>query len=204
MSEGEPIKIVSWNLLHRDGATLDDVIALIAGERPDVLLMQEVTARIDPLAERIGGGYSRHPLPGRRHGLAIWTSPRLSHSPEILLLEPGIVVQRICQVIDLGAFAIANVHLSHGQLLNRRQLRAIARQLPPRAAIMGDCNMVGAAMLRGFRDIGPGQATHRAGGAVSLRLDRCLTRGLACEDARLLPQGASDHHPIAVRLAVKH
>jgi len=33
-------------------------------------------------------------------------------------------VERGCQIIDVGAFAVANVHLSHGQLLNRRQLGA--------------------------------------------------------------------------------
>src|SRR3954468_21499799 len=38
-----PFKIVSWNLLRRTGAAVDDVAALIAQEKPDLLLMQEAT-----------------------------------------------------------------------------------------------------------------------------------------------------------------
>ena len=51
----------------------------------------------------------------------------------------------------LEEFAVANVHLSHGQVLNRRQLRVIAQVLPPRAAVLGDYNLLGPALLPGFR-----------------------------------------------------
>ena len=109
--------------------------------------------------------------------------------------------QRVSQLIDLGPFTVANVHLSHGQLLNRRQLRCVARMLPPRAAVLGDYNLVGPTMLRGFRDVGPREPTHDAGDVIPLRIDRCLIRGLICGNVHALHRSSSDHRPIVVRLA---
>ncbi|MDF2600416.1 MAG: endonuclease, partial [Methylobacterium brachiatum] len=68
-----PFKIVSWNLLRRTGAAVDDVVALVAQEKPDLLLMQEATRAIGFLQDRIGGHYAWAPLPGRIHGLAMWS-----------------------------------------------------------------------------------------------------------------------------------
>ena len=193
------VKIVSWNLLRLTGASLDDVARLVRREQPDLLLMQEATQRIDELPARIGGSYARVLLPGRIHGLAMW-SPRPLPPPVVIELPAGAIFERVCQVIDLGAFSVANVHLSHGQLLNRRQLRWIADSLPPRAAVLGDYNLVGPAMLRGFRDVGPREPTHNSLDMLPLRLDRCLVRGLICADAAALVREASDHRPITVRL----
>jgi endonuclease/exonuclease/phosphatase (EEP) superfamily protein YafD len=194
-------KIISWNLLHSVGAGAEDVQALIARHRPDLLLMQEATANIDHLPARIGGHYARVVLPGRQHGLAAW-SPLAWHKPaRNLSLQDGLFVRRICQLLDLGAFTVANVHLSHGQMLNRRQLRRIATALPERAAILGDCNMLGAPFLPGFRDVGPRKMTHRMQGMVPLRLDRCFIRGLRYMSGEILDKGASDHRPLMVRLA---
>ncbi len=193
------VKIVSWNLLRLTGASLDDVAGLVRREQPDLLLMQEATQRIDELPARIGGSYARVLLPGRIHGLAVW-SPLKLPPPVVIELPAGAIFERVCQVIDLGAFSVANVHLSHGQLLNRRQLRWIADSLPPRAAVLGDYNLVGPAMLRGFRDVGPREPTHHSLDVLPLRLDRCLVRGLICADAAALVREASDHRPITVRL----
>ncbi len=195
-------KIISWNLLRLKGAKLNDVLALIDRERPDLLLMQEATNEIDGLPGRIGGHYARAPLPGRIHGVAMWSRRRLPADPIVLRLPAGAVVQRVCQVIDCGAFGVANVHLSHGQVLNRRQLRTIARMLPHRAAVLGDYNLLGPALLPGFHDVGPRHPTHVMGDLVPLRIDRCLARGLICAGARVLPPSASDHRAIVVRLTV--
>ena len=109
--------------------------------------------------------------------------------------------ERVCQITDLGPFSVANVHLSHGQLLNRRQLRCIAQVMPERAAVLGDYNLVGPTLLPGFRDVGPRAPTHVAGDMVPLRIDRCLVRGLLCLGAEALARETSDHRPIVVRLA---
>jgi endonuclease/exonuclease/phosphatase family metal-dependent hydrolase len=195
------MKIISWNLLHTTGATLDHVTTLIATHTPDLLLMQEATTAIDSLPTRLGGHYARNALPGRHHGLAAW-SPHPLHTPaKTVPLQRGVIVRRICQILDFGDLAIANVHLSHGQLLNRIQLRQIARMLPPKAAILGDCNMVGAPLLPGFTDSGPRRPTHNSARLIPLRLDRCLTRNLTCTEAHTLPPGPSDHHPIAITIA---
>ena len=195
------MKIISWNLLRLVGASLDEVAALIAREAPDVLLMQEATPAIDRLPDLVGGHYLRRLQPGRVHGLAVWSRRRPVTKPEVVALPQGAMFRRIGLVVDVGDFTLANVHLSHGQVLNRRQLWRIAGALPERAAVLGDFNLVGPCLLPGFRDVGPREHTHRAAEMVPLRIDRCLVRGLDCLSARALPRASSDHRPIVVRLA---
>jgi len=195
------LKIISWNLLHSVGAGVEHVQNMIAQHQPDLLLMQEAMLKIDALPELLGGCYARVALPGRQHGLAAW-SPHPFHAPaRSVKLQRGLIVRRMCQIIELEAFTVANVHLSHGQVLNRRQLRRISSLLPAQAAILGDCNMVGAPFLPGFTDVGGRQATHLMKELVPLRLDRCFIRGLRCESAQALNRGASDHCPLLVVLA---
>ncbi|MGD0106416.1 MAG: endonuclease/exonuclease/phosphatase family protein [Rhodopila sp.] len=195
-------KLISWNLLRLTGASLDDVVRLIRRENPDLLLMQEVTREMDGLTARVGGQYQRNLLPGRVHGLAVWSPEPLPKWPIVLPLQAGAMFSRVCQIVELGSIAVANVHLSHGQILNRRQLRRIAKVLPFRAAVLGDYNLIGPALLPGFHDVGPREPTHVAGDMVPLRIDRCLVRGVACLGARALLREASDHRPIVVSLAV--
>ena len=196
------MKLVSWNLLRLTGATLNDVVDLIGREQPDILLMQEATHDIDALPQRIGGGYARVPLPGRVHGLAVWMPGALPNRPVVMPLPSGSMVHRVAQIIDLGPFTVANVHLSHGQLLNRKQLRRIATRLPHHAAVVGDYNLVGPVLLPGFRDAGPRRSTHRMSDVFPLRLDRCVVRGLHVSAAGVLPRGTSDHRPITVQLSL--
>jgi endonuclease/exonuclease/phosphatase family metal-dependent hydrolase len=194
------MKIISWNLRHSRGAEIGHIQELVGAHRPDLLLMQEVTLEIDGVAQRFGGYYARCALPGRRHGLAVW-SPHPFHQPaQNLALQRGLLVRRICQLLEFDGYTIANVHLSHGQMLNRLQLRRIADVLSPRAAIVGDCNMIGAPFLPGFQDVGGRQPTHRSAGLLPLRLDRCFVRGFHCVGAEVLAPGASDHHPLLVSL----
>jgi endonuclease/exonuclease/phosphatase (EEP) superfamily protein YafD len=196
------IKLVSWNLLRLTGASLDDIVRLIRRENPDLLLMQEVTQEMDGLTEIVGGQYQRNQMPGRIHGLAAWSRTPLPTWPVVIPLQAGAMFNRICQLVDLGSIMVANVHLSHGQILNRRQLRRIAKVLPYHAAVVGDYNLIGPALLPGFRDVGPREPTHVAGDMVPLRIDRCLVRGAVCLEARALLRESSDHRPIVVNLRV--
>jgi len=91
---------------------------------------------------------------------------------------PGRVPPRIAQVLRMGDITFANVHLSHGQVLNRLQLTRIARNLEGPAAVIGDYNAWGPTVLHGFRDVGPREATHIQQKLLRFRLDRCLVRGL--------------------------
>ncbi|WP_428485714.1 endonuclease/exonuclease/phosphatase family protein [Rhodopila sp.] len=193
-------KLISWNLLRLTGASRDDVVRLIRREHPDLLLMQEATREMDGLTRSVGGHYQRDQMPGRVHGLAVWSPVAFPTQPVVLPLQAGAMFTRICQIVDFGSITVANVHLSHGQILNRRQLRRIARVLPYRTAVVGDYNLIGPALLPGFRDVGPREPTHVAGDMVPLRIDRCLIRGIACLEARALLREASDHRPIVVRL----
>jgi endonuclease/exonuclease/phosphatase (EEP) superfamily protein YafD len=200
------LKVISWNLLRLTGAAVEDVAALVERERPDLLLMQEATGEIETLPRLVGGYFHWEPLPARIHGLAAW-SPHPLPAPQSLPLPisrmPGRVPRRMAQLIRIGDITVANVHLSHGQLLNRRQLLRIARTLDGPAAVIGDYNAVGPTALPGFRDVGPREPTHIASNVLPFRLDRCLVRGLHCADARALDRGPSDHRPIALELAAQ-
>lgn len=173
---------------------------MIARERPDALFMQEATHEIDRLPTLAGGHYYRAQLPGRIHGLAVWTPRPMPAPPQVIALPTGSMIQRVSQIVDLGPFRAANVHLSHGQLLNRRQLRRIATAVAGPMAILGDYNLVGPVLLGGFQDVGPRHATHLMGDFLPLRLDRCLVRGLDCAASAVLDRQKSDHHPIMVHL----
>lgn len=194
------MKLVSWNLLRLTGASLHDVVRLIEDEQPDLLLMQEVTAALDRLADRVGGTYFHSLMPKRIHGLGAWVPAAFTAVPRAVPLASGVMFDRVCQIVETGSVTVANVHLSHGQVLNRRQLRQIAKLLPHRALIVGDYNLVGPPFVPGFRDVGPRKATHRAADLLPLRLDRCLARGVACLHAQALAHGPSDHRPIVMTL----
>lgn len=200
------MKVISWNLLRLTGAEATDVANLVRREKPDVMLMQEATKDIEELPSLIGGHFHRLSWLGRIHGLGVW-SPHHFGPPRALSLPasrlPGRLPRRRAQLIQVGDITFANVHLSHGQLLNRRQLARIAAALRGKpSAIIGDYNIVGPVLLPGFIDVGPREPTHLASNIVPFRLDRCLVHGLACRQADALDFGPSDHRPIRLELAL--
>jgi endonuclease/exonuclease/phosphatase (EEP) superfamily protein YafD len=103
------IKLISWNLLRLTGASLDDIVRLIRREQPDLLLMQEATQEMDGLTTRVGGQYQRNLLPGRVHGLAVWSPIPLQSLPVVLPLQAGAMFNRICQIVEVGPLTVANV-----------------------------------------------------------------------------------------------
>jgi endonuclease/exonuclease/phosphatase (EEP) superfamily protein YafD len=189
------LKVISWNLWHRGGAVLAHLAALIEAEKPDLLLMQEAKANLSELTDVVGGHFHFLPLPKRVYGLGAWT-PHAGAKQDFVELPisklPGRVPPRLAQVLYVRGIGFANVHLSHGQLLNRRQVRAAAERLDGPAAIIGDYNAVGEIKLTGFHDAGPRMRTHK----FRTRLDRCLIRQIECKMATVLDRGPSDHHPI--------
>jgi endonuclease/exonuclease/phosphatase (EEP) superfamily protein YafD len=202
------LRVISWNLLCRTGAAVTDVVALIKAHHPDLLFMQEATEEIETLPSAFGGCLFLEHLHSRIYGLATWSKHALVR-PYTLPLPvskiPGRMPPRIAQIVSAEGVTFANVHLSHGQLLNRRQLMRIARVLEGLncpAAIIGDYNAVGPTKLSGFTDIGPHQRTHLATNILPFRLDRCMARGLDCTAAQVLHRGPSDHHPILLNLSV--
>ncbi|MDR6181737.1 endonuclease/exonuclease/phosphatase family metal-dependent hydrolase [Asaia bogorensis NBRC 16594] len=197
---GQNFTILSWNLLRAVGAPLDEVVELARTFQPDIFLMQEAVSSFDRLPMILGGHYARIPLPDRIHGTACWSRFPFARSPVSCALPSGLMVKRTAQLIDFGSFSIANVHLSHGQILNRRQLRRIAPILRHHALVMGDFNLVGPTLLPGFRDVGPRAPTHRMADMLPIRIDRCLVRGMTPLNAGVLPNRSSDHHPITVTL----
>jgi endonuclease/exonuclease/phosphatase family metal-dependent hydrolase len=194
---------MSWNLLRLTGAAVEDVAALVERHHPDLLFLQEAVEEMADLPALVGGYFFREPLEGRVYGLAVWSPhPLLRPYPLRLPVSqvPGRVPPRVAQIVQLGDVTFANVHLSHGQFLNRWQLMHIATALDGPAAIVGDYNAVGPIKLAGFKDVGPRQSTHSPNDIISFRLDRCMVRGLRCSHARVLARGSSDHHPILLKL----
>ncbi len=203
------MRILSWNLLQRRGAGVDDIRRLVEAHRPDLVLLQEATAAIDALPESLGGTYARREMERRNHGPAAWSLRPFTAAAVALPLATRLdlpvpvlrrVARRVALVILLDGIEIANVHLDHGQLANRRQLRHLLGDRPGLSAVVGDYNALGTTGLPGFADVGPRCATHRAKGLVPLRLDRCLVRGLRGAAAVALGYGRSDHRPILVDL----
>lgn len=204
-SADDSMRVVSWNLLRRVGAGVEDVAKLVKSHHPDLLLLQECTEDIITLPSLVGGHFFRHPMQSRIYGLAAWSPHPFPASTEIRLptsILPGRVPPRLAQLILFRGITFANVHLSHGQFLNRFQLRHIIEQMEGPAAIIGDFNAVGPVGLQGFSDIGPRRRTHRAGKIVNLRLDRCIARGLICSASEVLDKGPSDHHPMVLKITV--
>lgn len=200
------LRVLSWNLLRRVGAGSEDVAALVRHHKPDLLLLQEATEEMEKLPQQIGGHFYRAPMQQRIYGLALW-SPHLLPRPTTLRLPvstfPGRVPPRIAQLVHFGGINFANVHLSHGQVLNRLQLLHLVRRLKGPSAIIGDFNAVGPTPVPGFKDIGPREPTHYPSNIVPLRLDRCLAQDLRCSAAQVLERGPSDHHPIILELAIE-
>lgn len=195
----QPLKVISWNLWHRGGALLDDLAALIEAERPDLLFMQEAKQMLRELDRMVGGHVHWQPMQRRVYGLAVWSPHELQDLRSVPLPIspfPLRVPPRLAQVVTLDGTTFANVHLSHGQVLNRRQLTTVAHATAGRTVIIGDCNAVGHIWLQDFDEVGPRAATHK----LRTRLDRCLVRHVACLQARVLDRGPSDHHPIEVLL----
>src|SRR5438445_4144229 len=177
------LRVISWNLLRRVGAGVEDVAKLVNSHHPDLLLLQECTEDITALPSLVGGHFFRHPMQARIYGLAAWSPHPVPQSTAIRLpysILPGRVPPRLAQIISFYGIAIANVHLSHGQFLNRFQLRHIMEQMEGPAAIIGDFNAVGPVGFQGFSDIGPRGRTHCAGNIIALRPDPCTPPGLIC------------------------
>jgi len=197
--QSAPIKVISWNLWHRGRALLDDLASLIEAEKPDLLFVQEAKQMLEGLGDRVGGHVHWQPMQRRVYGLAAWSPHQLQDLQSVPLPVspfPLRVPPRLAQVVNLDGITFANVHLSHGQVLNRRQLLTVAHATSGHTVIIGDCNAVGHIWLTGFDEVGPMEHTHK----LHTRLDRCLVRNLVCQRARVLDRGPSDHHPIEVLL----
>ncbi len=204
-AKGAQLRVLSWNLLRRVGAGAEDVARLVRQHNPDLLFLQEATEDIAGLPALVGGHFFRHAMVKRIYGLAAWSPHPFAQTTALRLpasVLPGRVPPRHAQLVQFGGISFANVHLSHGQFLNRWQLLHIASALTGPAAIIGDFNAVGPTKLPGFSDIGPRKRTHKSGNLVNLRLDRCLARGVSAIGSQVLERGPSDHHPIVLDLAL--
>ncbi len=204
------MRLLSWNLLRNGGAGAVDVARLIERHRPDLVLMQEATEAVDGLRGLVGGHYVRRPMTRRRHGLAAWRGAPFE-TAELSLpvgtrwdIPPAVsrsLAPRHALVVRIpDGPTVAAVHLDHGQIANRRQLRHIAARVPALAVVIGDFNAFGPTGLSGFADVGPRRGTYRAAALASFRLDRCLVRGFRGARAEALDFGPSDHRPILVDL----
>ena len=200
------LRVISWNLLRRVGAGVEDVAKLVKSHHPDLLLLQECTEDIISLPSLVGGHFFRHPMQSRIYGLAAWSPHPFPPSTAIRLpysILPGRVPPRLAQIISFRRH-------HHRQCAS--QPWPVPQPLPaaPHHGADGwarrhhrrfQCR--GSGRLPGlFSDIGPRKRTHRAGNIVALRLDRCIARGLVCSASEVLDKGPSDHHPMVLDMKV--
>ena len=132
-----PLRVLSWNLLRRVGARAEDVAGLIRSHKPDLVLLQEATEDIESLPDLVGGHFHRHGMAKRIYGLAAWSAEPFDPTLALRLpasVIPGKVPPRLAQLVKFRGIHFANVHLSHGQFLNRWQLLHIAEVLEGPAA----------------------------------------------------------------------
>jgi len=200
---GTLLKIISWNLLYRQGAAAADVAKLIEQEKPDLFLLQEAVEGINKLPGIVGGSFYTLPWKGKSYALGAWLARGEVKTASLELpfsKVPGKFPPRQAQILKFPKFSIVNVHLSHGQLLNRRQIRHIGKSVAGPVAIIGDFNAVGPIVVKGFKDVGPRRITHMAKKLMPFRLDRVLVRDLVWSGAKTLKRGPSDHRPIVIEI----
>src|ERR1700733_15156969 len=70
---GADLRVVSWNLLRRIGACVEDIARLVRSHHPDLLFLQEATEEVTALPSLVGGHFFRHPMDRRIYGLAAWS-----------------------------------------------------------------------------------------------------------------------------------
>ena len=202
------LRVLSWNVLRRCGATPGEVAAWVHAEAVDLVLLQEADDTFRSLSALLGGEYQGRAFDGGPDGLGAWSRAGLQ-DVRWLDLEmpdngPKMRRKRRAMVITANGTKVANVHLSHGQMLARRQFAQAAGAIGEQGAVVGDYNMVGPVWVDGWMDAGPSTWTHLAKGLVPLRLDRCLVRGMQCDAPRALRRGSSDHRPIVFDLIPIH
>ena len=157
---------------------------------------------MDGLTEHVGGQYLRTPMPGRIHGLAVWSPVPLRARPLVRALPSGAMFDRVCQ--DRGRIrtdhrceraSLARTAAQPATTAERREGAAISRRR--RRGLQPDQSGAPARLSRCRL---PRKSTHVAGDVVPLRIDRCLVRGVTCLGASALLREASDHRPIMVTL----
>jgi endonuclease/exonuclease/phosphatase family metal-dependent hydrolase len=174
------------------------------------VLMQEADRRLDALEACLGGSYQRCVMGHRRHGPAAWSRHKfedlgtvsLPRRTRIDLPVPVFrsLADRVALVVRVRNVCFANVHLDHGQVANRRQIRHLVAARAGIDVIAGDFNAFGSTRVAGFEDVGPRRATHFVKGIVPVRIDRCLVRNMVVTRTEALARGKSDHRPILVDL----
>lgn len=203
-------RLLSWNLLYGSGADADDVARLVEQYEPDLVLMQEAGPRLDALRYCLGGHYERRQMGHRQHGPAVWSRHEFKDLETLALPRATRIdfpvpvfrslADRVALVVRVKNLCFANVHLDHGQLTNRRQIRHLVAARVGIDVVAGDFNALGSTRLPGFEDVGPRSATHFVKGVVPVRIDRCLVRNMAATRSEALARGKSDHRPILVDL----
>jgi endonuclease/exonuclease/phosphatase family metal-dependent hydrolase len=204
--------------------SIDEIVATIDREKPDVVLLQEVVRgwTIDEqhdvlsiLAERLGMHYAFLPTIGDLYGNAV-----LSHyaievglrvafppGPSLRNQPRGALVVRIADVL------IVVTHLDHtsdGTFVRQEQVRTILRQFqnPTAAIIAGDLNAEPDSIemqlfdQAGYQDLGQSAGTTTIGDDPPKRIDYVWGRGVVGAQAHTTAEDnlSSDHRGLVVNI----
>ena len=115
--------------------------------------MQEAGSRLDALPARLGGHYERRQMGHRKHGPAERqlhafddvATIALPRATKVDLPFPVFrsIAERVALVVSVNNLSVANVHLDHGQIANRRQLRHLVAAQAGIDVVVGDFNAFG-------------------------------------------------------------
>ena len=206
ISKGADLRVVSWNLLRRVGACVEDIARLVKSHHPDLLFLQEATEEVTALPGLVGGHFFRHAMDRRIYGLAAWSPHPFPQTTALRLpasVLPGRVPPRHAQLVQFRRHQLC-------------QCASVARPIPQSLAVAAYRQRAGGSrrhyrrfQRRRDRPCCPAFAiSGRAAAPIAppissiCRLDRCLARDIARHGVQVLERGASDHHPIVLDLAL--
>jgi len=203
---------------------LDEIVATISRELPDVLVLQEVVRGwmideqhdvLSVIAERLEMHYVFLPTIGDLYGNAI-----LSRYPmEVvrrLPYAPGPTMRnqpRGALFVKIGDLLVIGTHLDHtsdGSLVRQEQVRAILREIGDATSVVvaGDLNAEPADIemqlldQSGFQDLGQSAGTTTTGDDPPKRIDYVWGRGVVGAQAHTTAEDdlSSDHRGLVVNL----
>lgn len=204
--------------------SLDDIVATIAHESPDVLVLQEVVRGwmvdeqhdvLSVLAQRLEMYYTFLPTIGDLYGNAVLSKypmevvKRVAYAPGPTMLNQP----RGALFVRIGGLLVVGTHLDHtsdGTFVRQDQVRTILREVGDATAVVvaGDLNaQPGDIEIRlfdqaGYQDLGQSAGPTTIGDEPPTRIDYVWGIGVVGAQAHTTPENnlSSDHRGLVVNI----
>lgn len=203
---------------------LDDIVATIARESPDVLVLQEVVRGwmideqhdvLSVLAQRLEMYYAFLPVIGDLYGNAVLSRYPMEVTKRVAY-APGPTMRnqpRGALFVRIGDLLVIGTHLDHnsdGTFVRQDQVRSILRELGDTTAVVvaGDLNAEPGTIeiqlfdQAGFQDLGQSAGPTTTGDDPPKRIDYVWGRGVVGAQAHTTAEDnlSSDHRGLVVNI----